>query len=214
MPNYALTPCPLRHVVVYDDIDTRYGLHGYTVVFTLRSPGRVKFEQQFHDVFTKGCADDADSTHLPSISTRQGGRGPDVYYRFPLLDRRHRGYSDWTFEDRKGKTMLLQIPCKSGAFTSTIPQSTIVDCAVWDEHGEVLWGCSQVVALEAISEGLYYELPEGAVYSGRAQTAGRARLYFELVQPGEQDALVLYALHLDVAQAWVNEWFGTCYGER
>ena len=38
MPTYALTPCPPRHVVVYDDIDTRYGLHGYTYLDTPYTP--------------------------------------------------------------------------------------------------------------------------------------------------------------------------------
>ena len=232
MTCFQATPCPVTHTVVHDDVDREYGLHDYTVTFTMRTPGQVKFEQQFPHLFTHPPALSphaaAPQRHFPRLpSQRHGPTKSSHRFRFPLLTPTERGFCDWTLDSQakgKRKRLKVHLPLRAGAFTTTIPQCTMVDVAVWDEHNEVMWAESALVHLQPQTEGVYYDLPNGAVFAGTVEEEGKGALYFEFVCPEGADGadaeawadggpgLVLYALHLDLCVGLVDAWFGTSYG--
>eukprot|EP00996_Jenningsia_fusiforme_P000403 NODE_1346_length_1575_cov_25.923329_g1209_i0.p1 GENE.NODE_1346_length_1575_cov_25.923329_g1209_i0~~NODE_1346_length_1575_cov_25.923329_g1209_i0.p1 ORF type:complete len:506 (+),score=87.53 NODE_1346_length_1575_cov_25.923329_g1209_i0:10-1527(+) len=211
MNSYRSTPCLLQHAPVLDDIDPRYGLHGYTVDISLRTPGTLKAAYVFHDA-------EFLPRELPDIGQRHrqtaGQTRDSKWFTMCLLRRNQTADAIWRMDDTRQKCSDLSVPCTGGTIKTVVPNCTVVDIALWDEHGECMWACTRMVALDVMGDQqLAYDHPEGRNLMGQVHD-GDLALRFSLIHLEDDDGLprnVMSELLCDVSANYLNRWHGTSY---
>ena len=121
-----------EHTSVPDDVDRRYGLHGYTCAVALRSLGQTWWSATFRDVLTRDALEPcAEGRRLRFPLLASAGGAADVTRCVRLLTR------------GGAEAQAPLVYYRTEAFSGEIKDACVLDVALWDEHGELFWGASR-----------------------------------------------------------------------
>lgn len=128
------------HRVVPDDVDSKYGLHGYSARLSLRSAGSLFWNMAARELFA-------------------GGRKPQGGVRAAATSRVFRvtdgdGVVEAVRDRRLARRLVaeeppLQFPWRTLAFSGCLPRVTILDFTLWDEHKQPIWSISRFVPVQS-----------------------------------------------------------------
>eukprot|EP00002_Diphylleia_rotans_P014456 TRINITY_DN2818_c0_g1_i3.p1 TRINITY_DN2818_c0_g1~~TRINITY_DN2818_c0_g1_i3.p1 ORF type:complete len:512 (-),score=99.94 TRINITY_DN2818_c0_g1_i3:222-1757(-) len=132
------------HAVYFDDLDSKFGLHDYTLHIEIRSGTKSVWTMEFSSLFAsyqQGFHDKQNREHM--------------YAALVIVDREH---DDGSFDQgsltqkRFAFTSKLCFPWQTVAFSGSLDRTTTVDICLYDERGMPMILASRSIALEAMSE--------------------------------------------------------------
>eukprot|EP00404_Azadinium_spinosum_P017691 CAMPEP_0180510130 /NCGR_PEP_ID=MMETSP1036_2-20121128/50110_1 /TAXON_ID=632150 /ORGANISM="Azadinium spinosum, Strain 3D9" /LENGTH=496 /DNA_ID=CAMNT_0022520621 /DNA_START=36 /DNA_END=1522 /DNA_ORIENTATION=+ len=152
-----------------DDIDSRVGLHDYSIALVLRSAKMEAFSNSFYKVEAvkndefgdvqvsaacvvdqtgRPCQSAAATTHGTALPARGSAKSKSGDYaasvaHFEVLAP-HASGSQPPFPCVRSPQLVFQ----SLAFRSTLREACFLDATVFDEHGHIFWATSAAVRLE------------------------------------------------------------------
>jgi len=153
----GLQVVPAVHRPIADDLDSRYGLHGFTCNVSLRSFGQNWWSMCFKEVETR------DELHQRSLT-------------FPLLKHKdcQRDVSRKVIINGPKGTTLTQpsLYFRTDTFSGYIHDKVIVDLTVWDEKGNVFWSFSKCLTTTACNDMSFNYDQNSANFMIRCNEAG------------------------------------------
>jgi hypothetical protein len=171
--------------VPHDDVDSKYGLHGYSCTLELRNLRNSLWTQQFNNVFS------------------QTGSTVSGWVKFSLIDP-ERSY------ERSSLNKKILMPWKTTVFSGKIPNTCIVDCTVLDEHENPMWCTSFVTVVQKHQNtNLRYEYDGDDLYQLYVVEPEYGAIDAVLIWEETTSQFFMTSLQLHLHVAFINRWFST-----
>lgn len=169
-----------KHAIQFDDVDSQYGLHDYTVSAQFRSIGTSKWSHNFSKVFFNKFEDK--KAHSLLLKDEQG----------------------------QTVQLPINFVWKTPAFSQTIPMATIVDFILQDERGEVMWSFSHLIKIVPTHPMSNYDHPDDSKYYSLSFSDNeRGQTNFVIVISESSQLCLIAMAELKLECSFINRWFGT-----
>ncbi|XP_077983284.1 F-box only protein 15-like [Glandiceps talaboti] len=168
-----------------DDVDTQYGLHGYSCTIELRHQRAVYWGQQFKQLH-------CDKQNLVGRHARLVPIRSDVTY-------------DHSYTNKK-----INLPWKTDVFKGIVQDMCILDVTVLDDQNTPMWCLSSPVKLKPSTEANVNFHYEGESYFIDYDN-DIGRVHIQLIWDEERQQYAIVSAVLDISLTAINTWFGTKY---
>lgn len=170
---------------LFDDVDSEFGLHGYTAYIELHNTARVLMSDRFSQLFCR--RDHISGGFLPLKLIGENNRCPSAH----LL-------SD------------VSLPWKTEALHGFIKDCCMISLTVWDEAKQPFWCVSAPVVITKVNQDTVSYGFDGASFSILYQDSeGRVEMRLKQMEYKEQYFVVNLVIYISVAK--VNKHFGRDY---
>ena len=178
--------CPVVKIP-RDDIDSEYGLHGYSCTIELRNQRKSFWSQQWSGLHCR--KQDIGGGHA----------------RFQLID------PSISYQ-RSSFTEKIVMPWKTELFTGKIFNFCFMDCTLLDENGNPMWCFSEAELLKKEDAGnTRYDYDGSDLMKLEHLDADRGRLSVICIWEESTGQYFVIDAWLDLSIGFINHWFHTHY---
>ncbi|KAI0222760.1 F-box only protein 15 [Lamellibrachia satsuma] len=174
------------HQAVRDDIDSSYGLHGYSCTLELRNQRKSFWSEQYRSIYCRRSAI-AGNSHAVFVLI-----DPSNTYSHPSVEKR------------------LSLLWKTDALHGMISDFCILDLTLLDEHKSPIWCFSNGTKLTTASKGDVSYATDGEPYEIN-YIDNTGELHMLLVWEEESKTYHITKLEVHIALCVINRWFGRHY---
>ncbi|XP_070574885.1 F-box only protein 15-like [Ptychodera flava] len=169
----------------FDDVDTQYGLHGYSCTIELRNQRAVYWGQQFQQLH-------CDKQNLVGRYARLVPIRSDVTY------------------DHSHTNKKIHMPWKTDVFKGIVQDMCILDVTLHDDQCQPMWCISTPVTLNPSTEAQVNYHYEGDNYFIDYKD-DMGQIHMQLIWVEEREQYAIVSVILDVSLTAINIWYGTSY---
>eukprot|EP00128_Syssomonas_multiformis_P001738 Colp12_sorted_trinity150504_noHs@20297 len=178
------------HKPVFDDIDSEYGLHDYTVYLGLRTHKACKYERRFEKLFCR------------KEDIRQE-RTPKARFADLVLVRDREGH-----EEIRGP---LALPYTTAAFKRSLKDVVVLDLVVYDEHGSVMHALCTPVCFKTVNRNADFCHSQQEFKQLSYQVPDTLGVTMNCVSKPDSSNYTVLDLSVSLDVKFINSWFGTNY---
>lgn len=172
-----------HHKPVIDDVDPKYGMHGYKASITLRNCRKIYFYDTIKEI-------------------------KDGTWKGNELNVQHRRYDDYIFYDIKDELSFLW---KTEAIKGKIQDFVLLDVCLHDSNNEVMWSFSVPTKItKLMNEKHNYSYENCELWElGHQDELGNLKI--EVIKNGSTAESTILTVTFQLQKSFVNQWFGTKY---